>query len=205
MPIFSHTVTGYLFALLATVALASVLPMTGAAAHGLDRFTDLAIAALFFLHGARLPRESIVAGMLHEITVRHIAFAMRENRPMSKADYDILMKSYRRLMTLMRSGNAAAAEAHWRKHLDVANSLLFAGILSRSLDRQHRLQPMDFGLLSRLALIVVFVATGSLLEPTQFMAALLPAIGLLAARGLLADLRRDGATTHLLLRRETLQ
>ena len=71
---------------------------------------------------------AIVAGMLHEITVRHIAFAMRENRPMSKSDYDILMKSYRRLMTLMRSGNAAAAEAHWRKHLDVANSLLFAGM-----------------------------------------------------------------------------
>ncbi|KAB7761640.1 GntR family transcriptional regulator [Mycolicibacterium mucogenicum] len=71
---------------------------------------------------------SIITGMLHEITVRHIAFAMRENRPMSKADYDILMKSYRRLMTLMRSGNAAAAEAHWRKHLDVANSLLFAGM-----------------------------------------------------------------------------
>ena len=55
----------FTLALLATVALASVLPMTGAAAHGLDRFTDLAIAALFFLHGARLPRESIVAGMLH--------------------------------------------------------------------------------------------------------------------------------------------
>lgn len=52
---------------------------------------------------------AIVAGMLHEITVRHIAFAMRENRPMSRSDYDILMKSYRRLMTLMRSGNAAAA------------------------------------------------------------------------------------------------
>ena len=30
-------------------------------------------------------------------------------------------------------------------------------------------------------------------------------VGLLAALGLLADLRRDGATTHLLLRRETLQ
>ena len=71
---------------------------------------------------------TIIAGMLHEITVRHIAFAMRENRPMSKSDYDILMRSYRRLMTLMRSGNAAAAEAHWRKHLDVANSLLFAGM-----------------------------------------------------------------------------
>jgi sodium/bile acid cotransporter 7 len=55
----------FTLALLATVALATVAPMTGAAAKGLDHFTDLAIAALFFLHGARLPRESIVAGMLH--------------------------------------------------------------------------------------------------------------------------------------------
>ncbi len=55
----------FTLALLATVALATLLPLTGAAAAGLDRFTDLAIAALFFLHGARLPRESIIAGLLH--------------------------------------------------------------------------------------------------------------------------------------------
>ncbi len=55
----------FTLALLATVALATVAPMTGAAATGLDHLTDLAIAALFFLHGARLPRESILAGMLH--------------------------------------------------------------------------------------------------------------------------------------------
>jgi len=68
--------------------------------------------------------------------------------------------------------------------LSVVISLLFAGILSRSLDRQRRLQPMDFGLLSRLALIVVFIATGALLQPAQFLAAWLPAVGLLAARAL---------------------
>lgn len=55
----------FTLALLATVALATLLPLTGTAADGLDRFTDLAIAALFFLHGARLPRESIIAGLLH--------------------------------------------------------------------------------------------------------------------------------------------
>lgn len=55
----------FTLALLATVVLATLLPMTGGAAHGLDRFTDWAIAALFFLHGARLPREAIVAGLLH--------------------------------------------------------------------------------------------------------------------------------------------
>ena len=68
--------------------------------------------------------------------------------------------------------------------LSVVLSLLAAGVLSRSLDRQRRLQPMDFGLFSRLALIVVFVATGTLLEPAQFAGAVLPAVGLLAARAL---------------------
>ncbi|MDO6387608.1 MULTISPECIES: cation:proton antiporter [unclassified Uliginosibacterium] len=68
--------------------------------------------------------------------------------------------------------------------LSVVLAMLMAGILSRSLDREHRLQPMDFGLLSRVALIVMFVATGSLLNPDSFASAALPAIGLLAARAL---------------------
>ena len=55
----------FTLALLATVALATVLPMRGAFALVLDDGTNVAIAALFFLHGARLPRESIVAGLLH--------------------------------------------------------------------------------------------------------------------------------------------
>ncbi|MGY4649131.1 FadR/GntR family transcriptional regulator [Mycobacterium sp. URHB0021] len=71
---------------------------------------------------------TIIAGMLHEITVRHTAFAMKERRPVSKADYDKLMRSYRRLMQLLRSGDGAAAEAHWRKHLDTARDLLLKGL-----------------------------------------------------------------------------
>lgn len=55
----------FTLALLATVALATLAPLKGTAATGLDRFTDLAIAVLFFLHGARLPRASIIAGLLH--------------------------------------------------------------------------------------------------------------------------------------------
>lgn len=54
----------FTLALLGTV-LASFLPMHGPAAMVLDDVTDVAIAALFFLHGARLPRESIMAGLLH--------------------------------------------------------------------------------------------------------------------------------------------
>lgn len=55
----------FTLALLGTVLLASFLPMHGAAAMVLDDVTDVAIAALFFLHGARLPRESIMGGLLH--------------------------------------------------------------------------------------------------------------------------------------------
>jgi DNA-binding FadR family transcriptional regulator len=71
---------------------------------------------------------TIIAGMLHEITVRHTAFVMKEGRKVSKADYDKLTKSYRRLITLLRSGDGAAAEAHWRKHLDTARPLLLKGL-----------------------------------------------------------------------------
>jgi GntR family transcriptional regulator, transcriptional repressor for pyruvate dehydrogenase complex len=70
----------------------------------------------------------IIAGMLHEITVRHTALAFKEGRPVSKADYDKLMRSYRRLMQLLRSGDGAATEAHWRKHLDVARVLMLEGL-----------------------------------------------------------------------------
>jgi Predicted Na+-dependent transporter len=55
----------FTLALLATVLLASLLPARGIAAQWLDSGTDIAIAVLFFLHGARLPRQAIVAGLLH--------------------------------------------------------------------------------------------------------------------------------------------
>jgi GntR family transcriptional regulator, transcriptional repressor for pyruvate dehydrogenase complex len=71
---------------------------------------------------------TIISGMLHEITVRHTAFAIKERRQVSKADYDKLLRSYRRLLPLLRSGDAAGAEAHWRKHLDTARELLLKGL-----------------------------------------------------------------------------
>ncbi|HEY6574960.1 MAG TPA: FCD domain-containing protein, partial [Mycobacterium sp.] len=71
---------------------------------------------------------TIISGMLHEITVRHTAFAIKERRQVSKADYDKLLRSYRRLLTLLRSGDGAGAEAHWRKHLDTARELLLKGL-----------------------------------------------------------------------------
>jgi len=70
----------------------------------------------------------MISGMLHEITVRHMAFVFKEGRPVSKADYEKVMRSYRRLMELVRSGDGAAAEAHWRKHLDTTRHLLLKGL-----------------------------------------------------------------------------
>ncbi|HVJ36781.1 MAG TPA: bile acid:sodium symporter family protein [Stenotrophomonas sp.] len=55
----------FTLALLGTIALASLLPVRGNAAVVMDDATDLAIAALFFLHGARLSREAVRAGALH--------------------------------------------------------------------------------------------------------------------------------------------
>jgi sodium/bile acid cotransporter 7 len=55
----------FTLALLGTVLLASLLPMTGPAALVLDDVTNVAIGLLFFLHGARLPREAVIGGLLH--------------------------------------------------------------------------------------------------------------------------------------------
>ena len=51
--------------LVCTVVLASILPAQGTFAGWFGIATDLAIALLFFLHGARLSRDVVVAGILH--------------------------------------------------------------------------------------------------------------------------------------------
>ncbi len=52
-------------ALIATLVLASLWPVRDAAATWLSHVTTAGIALLFFLHGARLPREAVVAGLRH--------------------------------------------------------------------------------------------------------------------------------------------
>ncbi|WP_243042191.1 bile acid:sodium symporter family protein [Dyella sedimenti] len=52
-------------ALVTTVVLASLLPCHGTTAQVFNGLTDLAIALLFFLHGAKLSREAVIAGMTH--------------------------------------------------------------------------------------------------------------------------------------------
>ena len=52
-------------ALLTVVATASLLPVHGAGAPVLAVITDIAIGVMFFLYGARLPREAVVSGLTH--------------------------------------------------------------------------------------------------------------------------------------------
>ncbi len=55
----------FTLALVATVLLASLLPASGTAAHFFERLTTFGIGLLFFLHGAKLSREAILAGITH--------------------------------------------------------------------------------------------------------------------------------------------
>jgi solute carrier family 10 (sodium/bile acid cotransporter), member 7 len=58
-------VDSFTIALVLTVAIAAVLPCRGGFARAFDVITTVAIALLFFLHGARLSRKAIVAGAAH--------------------------------------------------------------------------------------------------------------------------------------------
>ena len=55
----------FTIALVCTVLLASLLPAHGAFAHWFGIATNLAIALLFFMHGARLSWSTVLAGILH--------------------------------------------------------------------------------------------------------------------------------------------
>ncbi|MDB5470969.1 MAG: bile acid:sodium symporter [Caulobacter sp.] len=55
----------YMVALLAVVVLASLLPARGVAAELLSPVTKGVVALLFFLHGAKLSRQAVIAGFTH--------------------------------------------------------------------------------------------------------------------------------------------
>ncbi|MBD8556268.1 bile acid:sodium symporter [Rhizobium sp. CFBP 8762] len=65
--------------LLATIAVASFLPVSGEAAEIFGLATKIAIGLLFFLHGARLSREVVLAGLLHwrlHLVILAVTFAI---------------------------------------------------------------------------------------------------------------------------------
>ncbi len=51
--------------LIATVITASLLPCSGGSAIVFNAITNIAIGLLFFMHGAKLSREAIIAGVTH--------------------------------------------------------------------------------------------------------------------------------------------
>jgi sodium/bile acid cotransporter 7 len=55
----------FLLLLIATVALAALLPARGMAAAGVDMLASAAVALLFFLYGAKLAPKAVVDGLLH--------------------------------------------------------------------------------------------------------------------------------------------
>lgn len=55
----------YILAIVAMVVVATVLPAQGAAAVWAGHATRAAVALVFFLNGARLSRQAVVAGMVH--------------------------------------------------------------------------------------------------------------------------------------------
>lgn len=69
----------YIIAILLMVVLASLLPVSGQGAVWFGWLTKAAIALLFFLHGARLPREQVIAGLIHwrlHLTVLAFTFVL---------------------------------------------------------------------------------------------------------------------------------
>lgn len=69
----------FVLLLLATVTLASFFPVQGEAARIADGIADAGISLLFFLHGAKLSREAIIAGAANwrlQIATLLITFAL---------------------------------------------------------------------------------------------------------------------------------
>lgn len=55
----------FTLALVGTAILASVVPCRGNAAMAVNALTNVAVGLLFFLHGAKLSREAVLAGATH--------------------------------------------------------------------------------------------------------------------------------------------
>ncbi|MGE4482290.1 bile acid:sodium symporter family protein [Acidocella sp.] len=56
---------GFTLAIVATVIVASIVPCHGIGAVIFSHLTTLAIAAMFFMQGARLSREAVISGLAH--------------------------------------------------------------------------------------------------------------------------------------------
>ncbi|EUA37840.1 bacterial regulatory s, gntR family protein [Mycobacterium avium subsp. avium 2285 (R)] len=69
----------------------------------------------------------MIAGMLHEITTKHISTAIEQGDNVDKPEFERVMRSYERLATLIDDRDGDGAEAHWRKHMLNASAPLLKG------------------------------------------------------------------------------
>lgn len=71
---------------------------------------------------------AMIAGMLHEISERHITAAiLRQQNVVPNAQFAKLVRSYQRLVDLVSAHKGAEAEAHWRRHMENASTALLNG------------------------------------------------------------------------------
>lgn len=71
---------------------------------------------------------AMIAGMLHEISERHTsAVILSEQNVIPKAQYNKLIRSYDRLVSLVSERNGAEAESHWRRHMENSSAALLKG------------------------------------------------------------------------------
>ncbi|OFB37155.1 GntR family transcriptional regulator [Mycolicibacterium sp. (ex Dasyatis americana)] len=71
---------------------------------------------------------SMVASMLHEIATRHTAAVLQDERhTMTAAEFDRLLRSYRRLTQLVDASDGEGAAQHWRRHMENSAASLLQG------------------------------------------------------------------------------
>jgi DNA-binding FadR family transcriptional regulator len=70
---------------------------------------------------------ALIAGMLHEISMRHTTAAVLAARHVPKTQYAMLIRSYNRFVSLVQDRDGVGAEQHWRRHMENASAPLLKG------------------------------------------------------------------------------
>ncbi len=72
---------------------------------------------------------AVQAGVLREVVAMHLHTAVlrTSDRPGSREELRKTVRSYRKLVLLLDTGNAEGAESHWRAHLQAAGRVLLRG------------------------------------------------------------------------------
>lgn len=71
---------------------------------------------------------ALMAGMVHEIILRQTQASVRAGEATGEhGDYPRALRSYAKLVTLVRAGDGPAAERFWHRHLQVADEMVLRG------------------------------------------------------------------------------